>query len=134
MSLFQSLLWVALGSGAGGALRFLISRALIGCDGWGALPFATLLVNLAGSLLLGFLSGLAARGTMLPPQAKLLLTTGLCGGFTTFSTFVGENIDMLLTGDAVKAIGYSALSLGGGLVLFYAGFWASRSLFASSTM
>lgn len=53
-------------------------------------PLGTFVVNVAGCLLIGFLSGLNYGGGFMTPTTKLLLTTGFCGGFTTFSTFVNE--------------------------------------------
>ena len=84
---------VSLGSFFGGGLRFMVSK------GMGLLiatpfPAGTFIVNILGCLLIGFFSGLPqANGTFwgLQPQARLLLTTGLCGGFTTFSTFMKES-------------------------------------------
>lgn len=54
-------------------------------------PVGTLAVNLAGCLLIGILYGLFDRGTAASPELRLFLAVGLCGGFTTFSTFINEN-------------------------------------------
>ena len=91
----KNLLLVCLGSFFGGGMRYLV--ALL-CSKMsesanvthGAFPWGTFAVNIAGCLLIGFLSGMAATD-YLPPRWKMVLITGFCGGFTTFSTFMNEN-------------------------------------------
>jgi CrcB protein len=56
-------------------------------------------VNVAGCFLIGLLCALADKGNLLSPQRRLLLITGFCGGFTTFSTFASENINLLKSGN-----------------------------------
>ena len=81
---------VGMGSFVGGGMRFLVSKALQTAV---AVPFpmGTFAVNILGCLLIGFLSALPTTGGWLSPQTKLVLTTGFCGGFTTFSTFMNES-------------------------------------------
>jgi fluoride exporter len=112
--MLQNLLVVIIGSGIGGGLRFLISSALPwNVSGY---PWATLLVNIIGCFLLGVISGLAIRSTVLNRTTLLLLGTGLCGGFTTFSTFSMEMVDLLRTDQVGIALAYLAGSVVGGFL------------------
>ena len=104
-----SLLAVALGSAVGGALRFAVGTALAPRTPL-AFPTATLLVNVAGSLLLGLLLRGAASGDA--TVLRLALTVGLCGGFTTFSTFGLETVRLAAGGAPARAALYVALSVG----------------------
>ena len=89
--MLKDLLLVGTGSFVGGVLRYAMGRALSGIA-WLSLPWGTLAVNVAGCFAIGMLSGL---GTALPAAARLLLITGLCGGFTTFSTFMNKESRIL---------------------------------------
>ena len=92
--MIKSILIVGLGSCAGGILRYLVSLALPPRG-----PTATFIVNIAGCLLIGLLYGLFSKYSETPSALCLLLTTGLCGGFTTFSTFSNEAVTMLQGGN-----------------------------------
>jgi fluoride exporter len=98
MDLFKNILWVGAGGGIGSILRYL-------CQKWFAekvqhpFPWGTFIVNISGCLLIGILYTLSERSTLLSPQTRLLLITGLCGGFTTFSAFAFENMSLLRSGD-----------------------------------
>ena len=87
--MLKEFLIVSTGSFFGGGARYVVSQWLQTLT---LLPFplGTFVVNVAGCLLIGFLSGLNYGGGFMTPTTKLLLTTGFCGGFTTFSTFVNE--------------------------------------------
>ena len=84
--MLKELLLVGTGGFVGSILRYAVGRALGGIT-WLSLPWGTLAVNVAGCFLIGILSGLP---TPLSAHARLVLITGLCGGFTTFSTFMNE--------------------------------------------
>lgn len=86
--MMKDFLLVGMGSFLGGGARFLVSRVLAA---WTAMPLGTFVVNVAGCLLIGFFSALDYGVGPLNAQARLVLTTGFCGGFTTFSTFMNEN-------------------------------------------
>ena len=104
---------VMVGGAVGSGLRYLVATALPeSLDGF---PWPTFLVNLLGSFLLGLLSGLAVRSDILSRTTLLLLGTGLCGGFTTFSTFSMESIGLMQAGHLWMAALYMAGSLVGGL-------------------
>jgi CrcB protein len=94
---------VAAGAAAGGVSRYYLSLAIHNRVG-AAFPWGTLLVNVTGSLLLGFLMRYAIATPSVSAELRLLLTTGFCGGYTTFSTFAQETLDLLEEGDARVAI------------------------------
>lgn len=97
---------VGLGGGAGAVLRYGIS--LIPYKG--TFPLLTLVTNLLGALLIGVIAGTAARKN-LSPNLVLFLKTGVCGGFTTFSTFSLEAHTLIEKGHYGMAAGYMLLSV-----------------------
>lgn len=102
--------WIGLGGGVGALLRYLVGLAFSSSD----FPWATLLVNLAGSFALGFL--LAWGLVRLPVAVTTPIAVGVLGGFTTFSTFAWEGISMAGNGRGAEAAGYVAVSVVGGLL------------------
>ena len=115
-----NILLVGLGGSAGSILRYL-------CQKWvnesyqHNFPLATFLVNVFGCLLIGILYALGEKGNILSPQARLLLITGFCGGFTTFSTFAFENMNLLRIGDNFYFALYAVGSVVLGIVAVYVG-------------
>lgn len=103
-------------------MRYLISLVMKGA-GNGHFPWGTLTVNLVGCFLIGLLYGLFARFSTTDSNWCLLLTTGLCGGFTTFSTFANESLKMLQTGNTWGFIGYIAVSVIVGIALVALGYF-----------
>lgn len=97
---------VGLGSAAGGVLRFAISTAMANAMG-GVFPWWTLLVNVAGCFVIGYVASMAS----LPPIVRGALIPGLCGGFTTFSAFSLETIAMWRSAETTKAVLYTISSL-----------------------
>ena len=97
--------FVALGGAAGAALRYAVSLL----PAKGAFPLLTLLTNLAGAFVIGVIAGLAAKRN-LSQNAVLFLKTGLCGGFTTFSTFSLESLGLLQRGRLLLGGAYMLLS------------------------
>lgn len=118
----REVLYVALGGAFGSAGRYLIDRAY----GPRSYPFATLTVNLVGSLVLGFLVGWI--GDRVAPGLRLALFTGLLGGFTTFSTFTLESAVLMRSGHTASGLGYLVLSVTAGLVLAAVGLIAGETL------
>lgn len=118
--MIRALLLIGIGSFVGGVARYLVSR---GMHMWlgSSLPWGTLTVNVIGCLILGALYGLFERGAVMDHDMRLALTVGLCGGFTTFSTFVHENYRLLFDGNILAGIGYPVLSLVLGLLAAYLG-------------
>ncbi|MBR1609659.1 MAG: CrcB family protein [Kiritimatiellae bacterium] len=123
MKTLLEILLVGCGSFVGGAARFLVAKALP-VGGAAGFPWATFAVNVAGCFLLGAVSGFAGRAGGLDPRLRLLLATGFCGGFTTFSTFLGENAAFLRSGHDTLAAIYVASSLALGLAAVVAGYKA----------
>ena len=121
----KELLFVSIGSFFGGGMRYLaallqnrlMTTSAVVC---GSFPWATFAVNVIGCLLIGLLTGIASSGH-LPAQWKLVLVTGFCGGFTTFSTFMNENY--LLGKDNMMMLAiYTISSLALGMAALIAGY------------
>jgi CrcB protein len=79
-------------------------------------PFGTLVVNVSGCLIIGFLFSLSERGNVISPEWRILLTTGFCGGFTTFSTFSYESIRLIQDGEIL----FLSLNVAASVILGFA--------------
>ena len=112
------------GSFVGGAFRYAISLIMKGVGR--GFPWATLTVNLAGCFLIGLLWGLFSRSSSADSSWALFLTVGVCGGFTTFSTFSKESLILLQGGNIWGFISYVALSIVAGIALVAAGCCLAR--------
>src|SRR6476646_5614668 len=121
--LIKNILLVAFGGGLGSVCRFLCQKFIYEAHPQ-AFPLGTFLVNISGCLLIGIFSGLAEKGNLLTPDWRLLLTTGLCGGFTTFSSFAFENIALMKGG----YFGYFVLYTAGSVVLGLLATWLGLTL------
>lgn len=123
---------VAAGGALGALARYQVGRLMTNLAGPGnAFPWATLSVNIIGSLAMGALVGWLARGTTSDQAAeslRLLIGVGLLGGFTTFSAFSAELVTMLHRGQTGMAAGYAAASLVAGMAAMIAGLIAAQSL------
>jgi fluoride exporter len=119
---------VAAGGAFGAAMRYLMSGVMFRQFGE-AWPYGTFAINVLGSLLIGLLGGwLAFRGEA-GLQMRLLLVTGVLGGFTTFSAFSIETATLIEKKAYLAAAGYSLGSVGAGLVAVFAGLWIARRVF-----
>lgn len=119
------MIYVGIGGAAGAMLRYMISQLP-----WrGNFPLLTLVINLAGAFLIGLIAGMAQRKN-LPSSAVLLLKTGFCGGFTTFSTFSLESYELLEKGNYMAAASYMALSVALCLAGVIGGTYLSKKLAA----
>ncbi|HVF81075.1 MAG TPA: fluoride efflux transporter CrcB [Flavisolibacter sp.] len=105
---------VALGGAAGSVLRFIIQKAFNA-----TFPFGTFLVNISGCLLIGVLWTVLKQGD---EQKKLLLMTGFCGGFTTFSAFTLEGVQLLNSGRWAIFFLYTIASVACGLLATFLGY------------
>lgn len=101
--------YVGLGGCVGSVCRYLVGLALAPISI--LFPVSTLLINLSGSFLIGVISELSLQTTLLHPDLTLFLTTGICGGFTTFSTFSLETSRLLEDGRTIAGIVYAAASV-----------------------
>jgi fluoride exporter len=117
----KNILIVAFGGGVGSALRYLVSITVQKNMGV-TFPWGTLVVNLIGCLVIGILYALADKGSIMGAEVRLLLSVGLCGGFTTFSTFAGENFVMLRNGEVLHVALYSGVSVFLGIFLVFIGY------------
>jgi fluoride exporter len=117
---------VMAGGAIGAASRFHISR-LIGPFAGNGWPTATLAVNLVGGLAMGLLAGAMVRSG-LADGWRLFVGVGLLGGFTTFSAFSMEMVQLLQDGRWVDGVGYAAVSVIGSMLLLAAGLWVVRVL------
>ena len=119
--------YVAAGGAIGSAVRYLLGAAIQSRAGAG-FPLGTLLINITGSLLLGFLLRYALETISITPEMRLFLTTGFCGGYTTFSTFSYETARLIEDGDYTRAAWYVGLSVVVSLGGTFLGFSLARGL------
>lgn len=125
----MNLIWyVALGSAVGGASRFVLSSFIQ--QRTGTFPLGTLIVNITGSLALGFLLRYALGSTSVSAETRALLTTGFCGGYTTFSTFSYETMQLIDDGDYRRAATYVGLSVVLSLAATFLGMLGAGQLLA----
>ena len=123
----MNLLWyVALGSAVGGVSRFALSNFIQ--QRAGVFPVGTLVVNITGSLALGFLLRYALGSTSVSAETRALLTTGFCGGYTTFSAFSYETIKLIEDGDHRRAAVYVVASVVLSLAATFLGIVAANEL------
>ena len=122
----KQVLLVFLGGGVGSTLRFLASKWIQNPNT--SFPFSTFLVNILGSLFISILISLASKQQGLSESQTLLLVTGFCGGFTTFSAFTYENVSLIKSGDFLNFSLYTLGSIIFGIAAVYAGLYLSKSL------
>ena len=120
----RNIIAVGAGSFIGGIARYIVSLAMKGVSK--GFPWATLLVNLLGCLIIGLLWGFLSRNISESTSWGLFLTVGLCGGFTTFSTFSKEALTMLQTGQIWGFASYIAISILAGIALVALGYYLFR--------
>ena len=119
----MNVLLVGIGGAFGAVARYLLSGMVQERAG-GPFPWGTLVVNLAGCLVMGILAGLADVQDFMTPAARALLVAGVLGGFTTFSAFGNETMTLLLARDVVRA----GLYVGASVLLGVAAVWAGRAV------
>jgi len=112
---------VFIGGGFGSVLRFVIGKYLNNTET--GIPYGTFLANILGSLLIGIILGLAAKNSTLSQSQSILLATGFCGGFTTFSTFAYENHVFLKSGDFTSFALYTIASFVIGFLAVFIGLY-----------
>ena len=125
--MLRLLLLVAAGGAVGSVSRYLLQLA-VARQLAHPFPLGTLLVNVLGCLLIGLFYALAEKGALGSAELRLLLTTGFCGGFTTFSTFSYETLVLLENGSYFLLVLYVAGSVGLGLLATFGGVALGRLL------
>ena len=123
----ERLLWVTLGSAIGGALRYLVSQLAIALLG-PSFPYGTLAVNLLGSFLIGLITQIGLSPTVVSPTLRLFLTSGVMGGFTTYSTFNYETLMLLREGPWEIGLSNVVVMVAGCLAAGVAGLVLGRAL------
>ncbi len=123
----MQILWIGLFGGLGCIARYLMSGWTYSFLGR-SLPYGTLMVNVGGSFLLGFLMTFGLRSTLLPAGLRVGLTVGFMGGFTTFSTFSYETLKLIEEGSLMQAGANVVLNVLLCLVFGAAGMLLARQL------
>jgi len=119
--MIKNVLLIGLGGFIGSVARYYVSMLNLSVSFF-SIPVGTLLVNVSGSLIIGFLTGIAEKSTILTAEWRMFLMVGLCGGFTTFSTFAGENLMLIHNGQVFSLILYTALSIFLGFLAVFLGY------------
>ena len=120
----KSFLLVFLGGGLGSALRYLVASVMNQYSK--VLPFGTFTVNILGCLLIGIILGYTQRENTLTSNQTLLLATGFCGGFTTFSAFANENLELIKNGEIFNFSVYTIGSILVGVLAVFIGFYLTN--------
>jgi len=123
--MLKQLLLIGTGGFIGSVARFLVSRLNTRVE-WFSIPIGTLTVNVLGSLLIGFLIGISEKSPVLTVEWRMFLMVGLCGGFTTFSSFSGENLVLLKNGQILPLLLYTGLSIFLGFTAVYLGYISTK--------
>ena len=118
--MIKNFLIVGLGGAVGSMLRYGVQR-ILQVQGTATFPTGTLLVNIAGCFLIGILWSMISRSLTWNEEMKLLLMTGFCGGFTTFSAFTLEGIGLLKENKTALFFIYLTASVIGGLLATFIG-------------
>lgn len=119
----KAILLIAVGSGIGGVLRYGMQTYIYRLYPF-SFPLGTFAVNILGCFLIGLFAAIGEKGGIFTPAIRLFLTTGLCGGFTTFSTFSIDNIALLRSGEWLYFLLYAA----GSVVLGILAVWLGMAL------
>ncbi len=119
--MLKNLLIIGSGGFLGSVARYLVSQLNLTVS-FHSIPVGTLLVNITGSLVIGFLTGIAEKSLLLTPEWRLFLMVGLCGGFTTFSAFANENMMLMHNGQMMSVLLYTGLSIFLGFIAVYLGY------------
>jgi CrcB protein len=111
---------VGLGGFIGTVARFLISR-YFQVNVTSVFPWSTFIVNIVGCMLIGLIYGISEKSDVLSPEIRLFLTVGICGGFTTFSTFSNDSFMLIREQEWIRFALYTSLSIFIGLMAVYVG-------------
>jgi fluoride exporter len=125
--MLKQILIIGMGGFIGSVARYYVSKINLLIDFF-SIPMGTLLVNVSGSFVLGFLTGIAVKSPLLTLEWRLFLMVGICGGFTTFSTFTNENLALLHNGQFLTIFLYTGLSIVLGFLAVFLGYLTSNLL------
>ena len=125
--MLKNLLIIGTGGFIGSIARYLVSQLNLTII-FHSIPVGTLTVNVAGSFIIGFLTGIAEKSMILTPEWRLFLMVGLCGGFTTFSAFANENLMLIHNGQVLTVLLYTGLSIFLGFLAVYLGYVTTNLL------
>lgn len=106
----RQILFIGLGSCLGGILRWAVSQFFSKLS-WGAYPWGTFVVNILGCFCIGLFYALFEKYEIGNQELRLFLTVGFCGSFTTFSTFINENVSLLQGNSVALSIAYMTISI-----------------------
>ena len=120
----QGILLVGLGGFLGSIARYMLGGVVMHMTAEGGFPYGTFAVNVLGCLVVGMLAGVAEQYDVFGPDTRLLLFAGLLGGFTTFSAFGLEAINLIRRGD----LGIAVLYVGGSVILCITAVWLGIKL------
>ena len=120
---------VGVGGGLGALLRYFLASALQPAW-WPGFPFGIFIVNVTGGLAMGVITELAALKLQMTPEMRAFLTTGVLGGYTTFSTFSLDSALLMERGAYVQALTYIVGSVVLSILALFAGLWIIRAIYA----
>ena len=120
---------VGVGGGFGALIRYFLAGA-IQPSWWPGFPFGIFVVNITGGLVMGLITELAALKIQMTPEVRAFLTTGILGGYTTFSTFSLDSALLMERGAYMQAAAYIVGSVVLSIVALFAGLWIIRTLYA----
>jgi len=121
----RTILLIALGGGLGSVFRYLTAQ-FINKHAQLFFPYATFATNILGCFLIGLFLGLLEKNNVTNPDLKFFLVTGFCGGYTTFSTFSNENVQLFSANQTGTAFLYIGLSVILGLAATWGGLMISK--------
>ncbi len=125
--MLKSLLLVGSGGFIGSALRYLVqvnAEKILNST----FPLGTMIVNITGSFVIGVVYAFAEKGNLMSPEWRIFLAVGICGGFTTFSTFTMDNLNLMKDNSLIQLLFYTGGSLFIGILAVYLGILITRSI------
>jgi fluoride exporter len=123
----KNILLVGIGGFIGSIARYLVSRLNLH-ENLLSIPLGTLSVNILGSFVIGFITGISEKSDLISVELRLFLMVGICGGFTTFSSFSNENMMLMHNGQFLSVVLYTGLSIFLGFIAVYLGYITTNLL------
>ncbi|HEX5154025.1 MAG TPA: fluoride efflux transporter CrcB [Parafilimonas sp.] len=126
--MYRNLLFIGIGGFMGSICRYLLQQ-FVQNNYPSSIPYGTLIVNIIGCFIIGLVYELSSKGNLLSSEMRLFLATGICGGFTTFSSFAYENVSMVLDGEFLYPLLYLLMSVVIGFGAVHAGILSIKLIF-----